>query len=185
MSVKRSRPPGRPSAAELALYEWAFIVAKDIELYQQELDFVASGDSLNEYEVSITKKNQIDIYWSNYLKYSTSGRGRKPGGDRAPISVLADWLKVKGITPPDDFWPKTNRTKTGLSMKDRAINSFAAAIAVSQQRDGNQVHKGRRPGIPVELIINESFDTIANKIAFDVATAAADKFVKDINSYKK
>ena len=168
MSVKRSRPPGRPSHAERALWNWAFEVAKDLELYQQELDFVASGASLDMYEVAITKKNQVSLSWADYLKYSTAGRGRKPGGGMAPIEAIVDWLKVKGIQP-----------------EEGTIEGMAWAIAKKQQQEGNYVHRGKRPGLPVELVINESFDRIGDQLAFEVAQGVADDFIKNINSYKK
>ena len=185
MSVKRIRPVGRPTFIEVALLDWAFAVAKDIELTQQDLNFVASGESLNQYEAQIIKRNRVVINWADYLKYSVSGRGRKPGGGRAPISVIADWLVEKGISPPEDFWPKTNKTKTGLSREQRAINNFAAAISVAQQQRGNQVHKGQRAGIPIDLIIDNSFDAIADQMAFDIARGAADELIKNINKFKK
>ena len=168
MPVKRIRPVGRPSFTEVALLDWAFVVAKDIEAAQQDLEFIATGDSLDEYEVEITKKNQIEIRAADYLKFSMGNRGRQPGGKMPPIQVILDWIEVKGIVPDDDM----------------SVNSLAFLIARKQQQEGNLVYRKQRPGIPIELIIDDSWDMIADQLAFDVATAAADLMMEEIKSYK-
>jgi len=170
MPIKITRQRGRPSAIENELLRWGFVLAKEIEDSQKTLDFVSSGDSLNEYEVSIKKKNEVEILMSDYLKYSMAGRGRHPGGGMAPISEIVDWIETKGITVPEDF---------------RTIESFAWAIAKKQQAEGNKVHRNQRPGIPIEMFIVESFEMVSNEMAFNIANAAADEMLKNIKSYKK
>ena len=170
MAIKVTRPAGRPSYVEAALVDWAYKVATELANAQIDLGFEAYGDAAQSYEVEITKKNQVSIYWAEYLKYSVAGRGRHPGGAMPPINDIVDWLDVKGITPDDN---------------KMSINSLAYLIARKQQQEGNQVYRGERPGIPVDRIITESFDDIANEIAFNVAVGAADELIKNIKSYKK
>jgi hypothetical protein len=162
MPVARIRPPGRPSEAERQLYEWAFVLGKEIEMAQQDLRFVASGDSLKDYAVVIAKKNTIHLLMADYIKYSISGRGRRPGGKMAPLNSIIRWIEQKGIA------------FTG------SIKSLAYLIARKQQKEGNAVYRGERPGIPLEMLIDESFDMISNQIAFNVANDAANRLVKRI-----
>jgi hypothetical protein len=163
MPVKITRQRGRPSAVEKALTEWAFVLAKELEFAQMDLDFVATGNSLN-YEVQITKTNQVKLLWADYLKYSVAGRGRKSGGGFPPLSVIAEWIEVKGIPVPD-----------GMS-----LNSFAYLIARKQQEEGNLVYRERRTGIPLDMLIEESFDMIADQMAFDIAVQSADQILKRV-----
>ena len=169
MSVKRIRPQGRPSAAEVAILDWGYLVAKEIETYQRDGDFVASGDSLDSYEVEITKKNQVEIRMADYVKFSVAGRGRHPGGGFPPVNDIVDWIETKGIQVPDEM----------------TLEGFAFIIARKQFEEGNLVYRGDRPGIPVDLIIAESFDRIGNQIAFDVAVDASKQLTDHIKQYKK
>jgi hypothetical protein len=169
MAIQVKRPRGRPTFTEVALVDWAFLVATELANAQVDLGFEATGDASQSYEVEIVGKNKVSIYWAEYLKFSVAGRGRKPGGGMAPINEIVDWLEVKGIEPDDD----------------KSIRSLAFAIAKKQQAEGNQVYRGERPGIPVDLIIQESFDNIADELAFKVAVAASELLIKNINSYKK
>jgi hypothetical protein len=168
MSIAVQRKVGRPTAIETELVNWAVVVAEQIQEQQRGLDFVASGDSLADYGVVISQRNVVEIVIADYLKYSVAGRGRQPGGGFPPVNAIVDWLETKGIEPPDDM----------------SLESFAFIIARKQQREGNTVFRGGRPGIPVDLIIAESFDDIKSEMSFNVAAAAAAELVANIKSFK-
>ena len=169
MSIKITRQVGRPSNIERALVDWGYIILSGIKAEQEDLDFVASGDSLDNYEVRIIKKNKIVIGMSDYLKYSVSTRGRRPGGGMAPIAVIVEWLEAKGIPAPEDM----------------SLTSFAWAIAKKQQKDGNRVYRHERVGIDVERILADSFDLIKPGIWQLIAEGTANQFVTNIKAQNK
>lgn len=166
MPVKVIRPVGRPSFIEVELLNWGKYVATKMEQEQRAQDFIATGDSLDTYEVEVVKRNQVEIRMADYLKYSIEGRGRKPGGKMAPLSAILDWIEVKGIQPQE-----------GTS-----LNSLAFLIARKQRDEGNLVHRNERLGIPIDMILAESWDQFSDQLAYGVALGAAEAMVKIIES---
>jgi len=169
MAVKIKRLVGRPTATEAALVLWGDAILSAFKESQEELDFVASGNSLESYGVTVTKRNTVALQMDEYLKYSIAGRGRQPGGLMPPINIIAQWLVKKGIA----------------SSGDKDLNSRAYLIARKQRDEGNQVYRGDRPGIPMDLIISESFDTISDPAAQDIAIELLDNLVKNVKKFKE
>lgn len=168
-AVKVYRQVGRPSKIEEALATWATYIAVVTQYYQQSLDFVATGSSLDEYAV-IIKKNNVQLIMADYIKYQMEGRGRQPGGGMAPIKDLVEWLEVKGIKPDDE---------------DMSLQSLAYLIARKQQREGNAVYRGEREGIPIEDIIQQSFDEIKNEVAEEIALQVATEVFANIQLFEE
>lgn len=159
-TVRIKRSVGRPSSFENALTLWAVRVAEEVQRQQVEKDFVATGESLDNYVVNVVKRNNVDLLIPQYLTYSMEGTGRKPG--TVPnINALEKWIHDKGIEPD----------------AGQTINSLAWAMGIKMAEEGNQVYRGDREGIELIETIEKSFSDNADDMAMIVANAAADALV--------
>ena len=82
-----------------------------------------------------------------------------------PIEDIVQWIKDKGITPDN-------------GNDEKSILSMAWAIAIKQRDFGNQVHRKDRPAIPLQLILDESFEEVKTEMGFKVAAAEAARLTK-------
>ena len=163
MPVTVTRNTGRPSAVETALTSWAVQVLEDMESAQVALGFVASGRSMDEYEVVVSKPNEVNLLTASYMRFNITGRG--PGkapplmpadrGKAGLMSILVPWLDLKNIG----------------NYEDR--KSIAYLIGRKQAEQGNAVYRGERSGIPMFTIINDSFDEIMDPAVLAAADFAA------------
>jgi len=163
MPVTVTRNTGRPSAVETALTSWAVQVLEDMESAQVALGFVASGRSLDEYEVVVSKPNEVNLLTASYMRFNITGRG--PGkapplmpsdrGRSGLMSILVPWLDQKNI---GDY-------------EDRKSIAYLMGRKISEE--GNEVYRGSRSGIPMFTIINDSFDEIMNPAVLAAADLAA------------
>ena len=163
MPVTVTRNTGRPSAVETALTSWAVQVLEDMESAQVALGFVASGRSLDEYEVVVSKPNEVNLLTASYMRFNITGRG--PGkapplmpsdrGRSGLMSILVPWLDQKNI---GDY-------------EDRKSIAYLMGRKISEE--GNEVYRGSRSGIPMFTIINDSFDEIMDPAVLAAADLAA------------
>ena len=156
MSVKVTRNVGRPTKVEEGLVDWGVRVAEEMQDQQIAKDFVASGRSLKQYEVVIAKPNVVDILWASYLQFSLEGVGRQPGS-YPPINAIVQWLIDKKIKPS----------------KKQTLNSLAFVIARKMAEEGNMVFRGKRSGIDLDDILENSWYDIKDEMALEVAQEAA------------
>lgn len=155
MPVRVKRNIGRPTLIQKEMEVWAVAFLKSVQKAQVALRFTASGQSLDGYQVEVSRRF-IDCVIPFYLKFSM-GEGRRPGGKMAPIQALVDWINTKGFeTDPN------------------SVRSMAFAIAKSQQQKGNAVYQKKRAAIPILTLIDDSFDDIKNDLALAAAKQGAD-----------
>ena len=155
---------GKINKFNAALARWGFAYASEMQQAQIDGDFVATGESLDNYTLVINESN-IYVQIPSYLQYSWRGKGfegRHPGGGRAPIQDLVKWINAKNLKPKDGG----------------SILSFAWAIAIKQQAEGNQVFRKDREGIPIDVILDESFEKIKNEAALEYAVTSMDELLE-------
>lgn len=135
-------------------------------------DKVASGKLVNSITYQIVTGRDgnpiVELSYQNYLKYVN--KGRKPDAKYVPISVLLDWIKVRGIR---------GRTKKGKFM-----SNLSMAFAIRQ----NIYKYGIRP----TNIFDKSYDGLEyyfedfpNNLPPDVVFAANELYVaitEDLNN---
>jgi hypothetical protein len=156
---------GRPTATERALADWAFAVAEGMEEEQEGRDFVATGESLRDYEVIVAKPNEIHLETAPYIRFSVEGR---PPGGFPPLNMIADWIEVKPLPIPIGY----------------TLNGFAYVIARRIATEGNAVWRGDRAGIPMQEIIERSFDDAMEENATLIAIEASNKILKSMSPNK-
>jgi hypothetical protein len=152
-----TRQVGRPSTVEAAIADWAQGVAEAMITEQQARDFVATGQSLDAYQVVVTKPDTVELLTADYLRFSVEGR---PPGGFPPLAAIADWIQVKGIQAP------------GIT-----LNSLAFLIARKIANEGNAVWRGDRQGIPMQEIIEESFYDTMPQAATRIAIEASNRML--------
>lgn len=159
---------GRPTQIERALADWAFEVAMRMHHEQVARDFVATGQSLDEYEVVVTKPNTVELQTADYIRFSVEGR---PPGGFPPLNVFVEWIQVKPIPIPAGY----------------TLNGLAYVMARKQANEGNMVWRGERPGIPMQEIIEESFDDEMPEQATMLAIEASNRILKSMkpNKFRK
>jgi hypothetical protein len=165
MSVKVTRKVGRPSHFEKALEFWGVEVAEMMKEAQIAIGAVASGASLEAYEVVISKKNNIDLLTADYILFLIEGRG--PGGFPPPGNI-EQWIREKGIVPE------------GITIKQLA---YLIGRKIAQL--GTDIYEGRAPGIPLDAILAQAYDNISQPYALEVAEQAGEDLTNSMLTYLK
>ena len=163
MSVKITRRVGRPTNAEKILTLWGVEVAEGMKEAQIAIDAVASGASLEAYEV-LVKRNDIEVLIAEYVSFLIVGRG--PGGFPPPEDIV-EWIQARGIVP-----------------EDMTLNQLAFLIGRKIAERGTDIYEGTAPGIPLDQIVETAFDKIESEAEFLLAVQANEDLKKSLNSLR-
>lgn len=172
MAVPRINIGGRfPSKTEQEVINWVTGVAQFMIDFQERHGRVASGESINNYTITMRKegfgKRTVMLDVLGYTPFALLGRG--PGG-QPPADNIARWLRDKGLV--EQFGG------------EESIMQAAFAIARKIAADGTLSGTGPddtklNPGLVAAFITNLGKQHLAN-IADDLAKQTADMMFRTL-----
>jgi len=162
---------GRPGGQTRYLIQWAIDTAENVQEQQIAKDRVASGQSLESWEVDIRDKNNLDLKGADYYSFLISEKipmGRAPTknmGDGAVMRAIRRWIPQKGIKP-------TSGTMENLLYAiTRSIHNLGTSLYKSQSKT-------------TAISINDAIEVASSsakldKIALEIAEESANKLLQN------
>lgn len=129
----------------------------------------ASGRSVASLQVSVNGDVGI-LYGSK--SFLVMERGKKPG--KVPYGfrdIIKQWIIDKGISVS----PKpSKRTNTKYSPQERALNSFAGAVAYKIMKEGTKLHRDNGYNDIYTSAVNEELKALNNELLLTTAESIAE-----------
>lgn len=129
----------------------------------------ASGRSVASLQVSVNGNVGI-LYGSK--SFLVMERGRKPG--KVPFGfrdIIKQWIINKGISVA----PKPSKRKnTKYSPQERALNSFAGAVAFKIMKNGTKLHRDNGYNDIYTTAVNEELKALNDELLFTTAESIAE-----------
>lgn len=169
---------GRPGGRTKMLVDWAIETSKAFQRQQIQKDRVASGRSLESWEVDIRDIKHVDLKAANYLGTIIQEKvpmGRQPtsaGGTGAVFKAILRWIPQKGL--------RANPGQTLLQL--------AYAITRNIHMFGTTLFRDPNPSraVSLEEAISEGFRNVnMDIIALQIAEEASDKLVANLTLNNK